>query len=119
MIHKYAREGERPTKTIFCITTDGMENDSREFSYDDVKKLIEAQKEQGWEFLFLGADIDSAAVAEQMGIDRRRAANYKKDSQGSDMMYSAFSDAVTAMRESGAVKDSWKDEVESDERNRK
>ena len=118
-IHKYARDEERPTKTIFCITTDGMENDSREFSYEDVKKLIEAQKEQGWEFLFLGADIDSAAVAERMGIDRRRAANYKKDSAGSDMMYSAFSDAVTSMRESGAVEDSWKDNVEEDERKRK
>ena len=118
-IHKYAREEDRPNKTIFCITTDGMENSSVRYSYRDVKQLIDAQKEKGWEFLFLGADIDSGEVAERMGIDRNRAANYRKDSQGSDMMYSAFSDAMTSMREVGSVEDSWKDEVEADERDRK
>ena len=117
-IHKYARDEDRPNKTIFCITTDGMENSSVRYSYRDIKKLIEAQKELGWEFLFLGADIDSAEVAERMGIDRRRAANYRKDTRGSGLMYSAFAGAVSAMRESGAVADDWKDEVEADERER-
>lgn len=118
-IHKYARDEDRPSKTIFCITTDGMENASTRYNYRDVKRLIEQQKELGWEFLFLGADIDSAAVADRMGIDRSRAANYRKDSRGSGLMYDAFAGAVTAMRESGAVDDDWKDEVEADERDRK
>ncbi len=117
-IQKYARDGERPSKTIFCITTDGMENASRHYSYRDIKNLIEQQKEVGWEFLFLGADIDSAEVAERLGIDRSRAANYRKDARGSGLMYGAFADAVTSMRESGAVDDNWKDEVEADERDR-
>lgn len=117
-IHKYARDEDRPDKVIFCITTDGMENSSVRYSYRDIKNMIEAQKEKGWEFLFLGADIDSAEVADRMGIDRNRAANYKKDAHGSGLMYKAFEGAVTAMRESGAVDDDWKDEVEADERNR-
>ncbi len=117
-IQSSARESERPSKTIFCITTDGMENASAEYNYAAVKKLIDERKEAGWEFLFLGADIDSAAVAERMGIDRSRAANYKKDSRGSNLMYEAFGDAVTAMRSSGKVDDAWKDEVQADERDR-
>ena len=118
-IQRNARESERPSKTIFCITTDGLENASAEYNYAAVKKLIDERKEAGWEFLFLGADIDSAEVAGKLGIDRSRAANYKKDARGSELMYEAFGDAVTAMRESGAVKDSWKDEVQADERDRK
>lgn len=118
-IQRHVRKEDRPSKTIFCITTDGMENASARYSYKDVKKLIDERKEAGWEFLFLGADIDSAEVAERMGIDRSRAANYKKDSRGSGLMYEAFDEAVTAMRSSGRVDESWKDEVESDERARK
>ena len=119
MIHKNTAASERPTKTIFCITTDGMENASRRYTYREIERMIETQKEDGWEFLFLGADIDSTEVAKQMGIDRDRAANYKKDGRGSGLMYEAFSDAVTAMRSSGAVDDNWKDEVEADEQARK
>ena len=118
-IQKYVRDEDRPNKTIFCITTDGMENASVRYTYREIKKMIEQQKEMGWEFLFLGADIDSASVAERMGIDRRRAANYRKDARGSDLMYGAFADAVMSMRESGTVEDDWKDEVEADERDRK
>ena len=117
-IQKYAKPEERPAKTIFCITTDGMENASRKYDYRAVKRLIEQQKESGWEFLFLGADIDSTALAERIGIDRSRAANYKKDRRGSGLMYGAFSDAVTSMRSSGTVAEDWKDEVEEDERSR-
>ena len=118
-IHKYARAEDRPDKVIFCITTDGMENASVKYSYRVIKNMIEAKKEMGWEFLFLGADIDSTELADRIGIGRNRAANYKKDAHGSGLMYEAFGDAVTAMRESGAVNDNWKDEVEADERKRK
>lgn len=70
-VHKYAREEDRPTKTLFVITTDGLENASRNYSFKDVKKMIERQKEKyNWEFLFLGANIDAIEVAGNMGISR-------------------------------------------------
>ena len=118
-IQRFAKAKDRPAKTIFCITTDGMENASTHYTYRDVKRLIEMQKEAGWEFLFLGADINSGDVAERMGISRDRSANYKKDRRGSGLMYDAFSQAVTSMRSSGSVQEDWKDEVEADERDRK
>ena len=82
-VHKYAREEDRPEKTLFIITTDGMENSSRKYNYDKVKKLVEKQKEKyGWEFLFLGANIDAIDVAGRFGINADRAVNYECDSAG-------------------------------------
>ena len=73
-VHKYAREEDRPEKTLFIITTDGMENASRQYSYEKVKEMVERQKEKyGWEFLFLGANIDAIDVAGKFGIDSNRA----------------------------------------------
>ena len=89
-IHKYAREEDRPEKTLFIITTDGMENASRRYSAADVKKLVEAQKETGWEFLFLGANIDAIETAEQFGIDASRAVNYHSDRIGTRKAFDAF-----------------------------
>ena len=95
-VHKYAREEDRPEKTIFVITTDGLENASREYSYDKVKKMVEHQKEKyGWEFLFLGANIDAIEVAGSMGIDRDRAANYNCDSDGTALNYMVLEEAVS------------------------
>ena len=82
-VHKYAREEDRPEKTLFVITTDGMENASRNYSYDRLKAMIERQKEKyGWEFIFLGANIDAAKEAARFGIGADRAVNYKADSVG-------------------------------------
>lgn len=94
-VHKYARDEERPEKTIFVITTDGMENASREYSYDKVKKMIEHEREKyGWEFIFIGANIDAAAEAERFGIRRERSVNYMHDDIGTATLYEGVSKAV-------------------------
>lgn len=114
-VHKYAREEDRPEKTVFVITTDGMENASREYSYDRVKQMIrQAQETQGWEFLFLGANIDAAREAARFGIFEDRAVNYHADHQGTAVMYSAVSDAVCAVRASQPMSDQWRKQVDED-----
>lgn len=99
-VQKYAREEDRPEKTLFIITTDGMENASKRYSYEDVKKKIEHQKKcYSWEFLFLGANIDAIEVAGRFGIHANRAANYKSDSQGTQLNYTVLSETVSRMRQ--------------------
>ena len=95
-IHKYARDEDRPQKTLFVITTDGRENCSHIFSYYDVKRLIEQQKELGWQFIFLGANIDAVEVAGHIGIDARRAVNYHADSRGTREVYEAIGNFACA-----------------------
>lgn len=122
-VHKYAREEDRPEKTLFVITTDGMENSSRKFSYNDVKKLIEEQQAKGWEFLFLGANIDSVSVAGRMGIQASRAVNYRNDARGNRRKYEAVSHFMADMRSSASmsapVGDDWRKEVDEDFNSRK
>lgn len=117
-IHKYARKEDRPTKTIFIITTDSEENSSERFNYEDIKKLINKQKELGWEFIFLGANIDAAQVAEHIGIERRRAVNYHSDKLGTQKVYGAMSNFVAFARSapsmSESVDDSWREELDED-----
>ena len=96
-IHKYAREEDRPAKTLFVITTDGLENASKHYTFKDVKKLINKQQEKhNWEFLFLGANIDAIEVAGNMGIQKDRAANYNCDEAGTALNYEVLADAVRA-----------------------
>ena len=98
-VHKYARKEDRPEKTLFIITTDGMENASHKYSYDKVKKMVERQKkEYGWEFLFLGANIDAIEVAGRFGIAANRAINYKCDSKGTQLNYEVLSRTVSEFR---------------------
>lgn len=98
-VHKYAREEDRPEKTLFIITTDGMENASHIFDYKKVKSMIEKQKEKyGWEFLFLGANIDAVEVAGRFGIASNRAINYECDSAGTKLNYKVLSATVSAVR---------------------
>ena len=98
-VHKYAREEDRPEKTLFIITTDGMENASRRYDYDKVKTMVERQKEKyGWEFLFLGANIDAIEVAGRFGINADRAINYECDSAGTALNFAALSNTVSAVR---------------------
>ena len=115
-VHKYAREEDRPEKTIFVITTDGMENASRMYSYARVKQMVERQKEKyGWEFLFLGANIDAIATAGRFGISADRAANYNSDHEGTALNYEVLSEAVSVMRCCAAPIDaSWKQRIEED-----
>lgn len=119
-VHKYAREEDRPEKTIFVITTDGMENTSREYSYERVKKMVERQKEKyGWEFLFLGANIDAIETAGRFGISADRAANYNSDHEGVAMNYEVLAETVCKMR---AAKDpigaGWKRRIDEDYKRR-
>ncbi|MBQ6469874.1 MAG: VWA domain-containing protein [Lachnospiraceae bacterium] len=98
-VHKYAREEDVPEKTLFIITTDGMENASREYDYDQIRRIIERQKEKyNWEFLFLGANIDAISVAGRFGIKPSRAVRYEHDSAGTRLNYAVMSEAVSFAR---------------------
>ena len=115
-VHKYAREEDRPEKTLFVITTDGMENASRKYSYSRLKEMIERQKETyGWEFLFLGANIDAAKEAARFGITADRAANYHADSVGTGVIYESVSEAITQVRACAApLSADWKENIDAD-----
>ena len=114
-IHKYAREEDRPEKTLFVITTDGMENASRQYTYGRLKTLIERQKEKyGWEFIFLGANIDAAKEAARFGIDADRSANYHADTIGTAVIYEAMSEAVCNVRANRPMSKEWKRNVDDD-----
>ena len=118
-VHKYAREEDRPEKTLFVITTDGMENASRRYTYDKVKAMIRRQKEQyGWEFLFLGANIDAAKEAARFGIGEEFAANYHADKKGTAVIYEAVSEAVCCVREARPMAAGWKRKIDEDFRKR-
>ena len=119
-VHKYARAEDRPEKTLFVITTDGMENASRQYSYEKLKAMIQRQKETyGWEFLFLGANIDAAREAARFGINADRAANYHADRVGTNVIYETVSEAITQVRCCAApLSADWKQRVEEDYRKR-
>lgn len=112
---KHTSEDERAEHVMFVITTDGMENASREFSYEKVRQMIEHQKSKyGWEFIFLGANIDAVATAERFGIDKDRAANYNADSEGTQLNYKVISEAVSCMRASRPISENWKERIDED-----
>ncbi len=114
-VHKYARAEDRPEKTLFVITTDGMENASRHYDYARVKHMIQRQKEKyGWEFLFLGANIDAAAEAKRFGIDEDRAANYHCDPKGTALNFDVLAEAVCSMRVGCGIADDWKARIDED-----
>ena len=114
-VHKYAREEDRPERTLFVITTDGMENASRHYDLRRVRAMIERQKARyGWEFLFLGANIDAVDTAARLGIDADRAANFHCDARGTQLNYEAVSDAVSAMRCAAPLSADWRERIDSD-----
>ena len=114
-VHRYAREEDRPEKTLFAIPTDGMENASRRYGYDKVRAMIERQKEKyGWEFLFLGANIDAAKEAARFGIGADRAATYHRDHEGTALNSQVLSAAISAVRASAPLGADWKARVEDD-----
>ena len=119
-VHKYAREEDRPEKTLFVITTDGMENASRRYTYDKVKSMIERQRERyGWEFLFLGANIDAAREAARFGIRADCAADYHADSMGTEAVYESVCEAVCQVRRSAPLAADWKRKIDADFKGRK
>lgn len=119
-IHKYARKEDVPEKTLFVITTDGMENASRRYDYETVRGMIQRQQEKyGWEFLFLGANMDAAAEAGRFGIAPERAATYRCDEAGTALNYEVLSDAVCEIRAGRRIKENWKKRIDDDFKRRK
>ncbi len=118
-VHKYAREEDRPEKTIFVITTDGYENASRKYTSDRVKQMVERQKQKyGWEFIFLGANIDAIKTAKNFGICEDRAANFVNDESGIEVMYRAQCCLMSDIRKNRVNERSWKANVDADYRRR-
>ena len=116
-VHKYARPEDRPERTLFIITTDGMENASRRYGYDKVKAMIGRQKEKyGWEFIFLGANINAAKEAARFGISADRAVRYESDHEGTALNYEVISETVSCVRAcpSAPLAAGWKDRIEAD-----
>ena len=114
-VHKYARPEDVPENTVFIITTDGMENASRKYSSDRVKAMIERQKEKyGWEFLFIGANIDAVETAARYGIGADRAVNYNADKEGTSIVYESVAKAVCHVRANSCVDEDWCGEINDD-----
>ena len=118
-IHKYARREDVPEKTMFIITTDGCENASRRYNYETVQRMIRHEKEKyGWEFLFLGANIDAAREAARFGIGADRAVNYKCDQAGTALNYEVIGEAVRCVRAAQPLGANWKARIDADVKKR-
>lgn len=119
-VHKYARKEDVPKNTLFVIITDGMENASHIYSSDRVRKMIERQKSKyGWEFLFIGANIDAVETAKSFGISKECAADYIADSEGTDVIYDSVCSAVSMMRCNSKISKSWSADIAADHQKRK
>ena len=118
-IHKYARPEDVPEHTMFVITTDGQENASHKYTSEQVKKMIERQKEKyGWEFLFIGANIDAVETAARYGIDKDRAVNYNADGRGTQILYETVAKAVYNVRASAPLSADWSEDINADYQSR-
>ena len=119
-VHKYAREEDIPEHTIFVIMTDGMENASHLYSSDEVKAMVKKEKAKyGWEFLFLGANIDAVETAAHFGINEDRAVNFHNDAMGQALNYTEVSVAVSQVRANAPLSRDWKKKIEADYRSRR
>ena len=119
-VHKYAREEDRPEHTLFVITTDGLENASHSYSADQVRRMIRRQRENyGWEFIFLGANIDAVETAAHIGIDRSRAVNYHSDARGTRLNYEVLSEAISSVRSCKPLEENWSQRIDEDYLGRK
>ena len=118
-VHKYARPEDVPEHTMFIITTNGMENASHRYTSDRVKMMIERQKEKyGWEFLFIGANIDAVETAARYGIGADRAVNYNADKEGTSIVYESVAKAVCSVRNCEALSEDWSADIDADYRKR-
>jgi uncharacterized protein YegL len=119
-VQKYATDEEKAEKVMFVIITDGMENASVEYSYDQIKNMIDHQKKNyEWEFIFLGANIDAVETAARFGVSEDRAANYHADGKGTKLNYEVVSSTVSMIRSKGSIDPDWKDRIDSDYKTRK
>ena len=119
-LHRYARPEDVPEKTVVVITTDGLENASRRYTLQEVKRLIEHEKEKyGWEFLFLGANIDAIETARGIGISADRATNFMADTRGIDLGFEAVTNAIHSARCRAPMAEDWSAQVENDHKNRR
>ncbi|MBQ6066498.1 MAG: VWA domain-containing protein [Clostridia bacterium] len=118
-VHKYARPEDVPARTLFVITTDGMENASRRYTSDEVKRMIGEKKETGWEFLFIGANIDAVETGARFGIGRDRVANYKSDGIGTGILYETVTEAVAQVRRHAPLAANWGAGMEEDLKKRR
>ena len=119
-VHKYARKEDVPEKTIFVIMTDGYENASRRYDYDEIRRMVTRQKKKyGWEFMFLGANIDVISEARKFGVDEEMAVEYHSDKKGTAVSYDAICGAVSNCRTYGAVPPTWKANIENDRKSRR
>ena len=111
----HTSDAERAENVLFVITTDGLENASGEFTFETIRKLIDVQKnEHGWEFLFLGANIDAIATASQFGIAQDRAANFQADGEGTELNYDVISETISSFRLHSEIRENWKERIEED-----
>ena len=114
MVHRYIRKEDRPDKTMFIITTDGMENASHKYSLAETKRMIEECKEKGWEFIFLAANIDAYETARDYGFDEESTVNYVNDDLGNDIKFCCVGEAISSIRSSGVLDREWNIEAKED-----
>ena len=114
MVHKYIRKEDRPDKTMFIITTDGMENASHKYSLGETKRMIEECKEKGWEFIFLAANIDAYETARDYGFDEESTVNYVNDEEGTNIKFCCVDKAISSIRSSGVLDREWNYEAKAD-----
>lgn len=116
---KNTKKEHQADKVVFIIITDGMENSSREYSYEKIKAMIEKQKEKyKWEFIFLGANIDAVSTAARFGIGEDRAADYNADCKGVQLNYDVVNDLMRQVRASKEICRNWKERIDKDYKNR-
>lgn len=119
-IHKYARKEDIPDRTMFIITTDGFENASCRYTGEQIRHMIERQKQKyGWEFLFIGANMDAVKTAKEYGIEQDRAVTYHSDSIGTKVVYASVSDAISGVRQKAMLSEDWRKEIDADYQHRK
>lgn len=118
-IYKYARAEDVPAHTVFVIITDGMENASQRYSAGQVREMIGKKKAEGWEFLFIGANIDAVETAAHFGIDRDRAVDYCADKQGTKVIYNALAESVSCLRAEKKLSEEWSAPIRADYMKRK
>lgn len=118
MVHKYIREEDRPDKTMFIITTDGMENASHKYSLGETKRMIEECKEKGWEFIFLAANIDAYETARDYGFDEESTVNYVNDDLGTNIKFCCVDKAISSVKSSGVLDREWNYEAKADYKKR-
>ena len=118
-VHKYARKEDVPDRTLFVVITDGLENASRRYSHEEVRKLIDRQRDRyGWEFMFLGANMDAVTEATGLGFSSKNSVTYCCDSVGTSLNYNALGGAISSFRSRGEIDENWKASIEEDMRKR-